>query len=275
MEKSLFDSKEKIDLGRKSFKERLLKSGKKTKIVLMLSLLLVSFFVSDIALGAKGLQITSKIAKVVLPPKVETKEEVKNEDVPYSVKRELDLSLGDDVVKVKQKGQKGTKEVKYRVTYTDGHETKREIKSELLSQSPTDEIVVFGSKTAFDSDSDSLSLGTSNYQLSDSSFNNSSDPSDYSYTPTVDTPTTNNTPANTVCSDYESLYNILTYKYNLAVADAKAGGTPCPLLGSGIPPETPFQCSTLPYGNYTQLQLVEMQYTYDLNSLKSKHPGCQ
>src|SRR5699024_5560834 len=78
--------------------------------------------------------------------KTKVKEEKETESIDYEVIENKDNSLEKGKSKVKQKGQKGSKKVVYEVTYDDGQETKRKIKSETIEKEPIDKIILIGTK---------------------------------------------------------------------------------------------------------------------------------
>jgi len=81
-------------------------------------------------------------------PVVEIKEVTNNEEVIFETKTQDDLTLAKGETKVKQEGVNGIKEIKYKVTYTDGVETSRLKTTETVTTQPTDKIVLNGTKTA-------------------------------------------------------------------------------------------------------------------------------
>src|SRR5699024_5079373 len=78
--------------------------------------------------------------------KTKVKEEKETESIDYEVIENKYNSLEKGKSKVKQKGQKGSKKVVYEVTYDDGQETKRKIKSETIEKEPIDKIILIGTK---------------------------------------------------------------------------------------------------------------------------------
>jgi len=69
-------------------------------------------------------------------PKVETKEETKTEEIVFQTESKNDSTLEKGQTKVQQEGKNGTKELKYKVTYTDGKETGRDLISETITIQP-------------------------------------------------------------------------------------------------------------------------------------------
>lgn len=82
----------------------------------------------------------------VSTPKIETKEETKTDDIAFQTENKDDSTLEKGQTQVKQEGKNGTKETKYKVTYTNGKETAREIISEVVTVQPVNKIVLSGTK---------------------------------------------------------------------------------------------------------------------------------
>src|SRR5699024_5390357 len=83
-----------------------------------------------------------------LPVKnTETKTETVTEEIDIETGEEEDSSIKKDETKVKQKGEKGEKEVEYEVTYKNGEETKREVKNENVIKDAVNKIILIGTKT--------------------------------------------------------------------------------------------------------------------------------
>ena len=75
-------------------------------------------------------------------PKIETK----TDNIAFQVENKDDSTLEKGQTKVQQDGKNGTKETKYKVTYTDGEETAREIISETITVQLINKIVLNGTK---------------------------------------------------------------------------------------------------------------------------------
>ena len=84
--------------------------------------------------------------KKVVAPVVTTKEETKTEDVAFQVKEVKNADLPEGSRQVKAAGKKGVRTIVYTVTYTDGVETGREVKSNTITTPAVDEIVEVGTK---------------------------------------------------------------------------------------------------------------------------------
>ncbi len=76
--------------------------------------------------------------------RVDIKEETLQKPIDFKIIPEEDDSLGWRVKKVKQKGVKGTKEIRYKVVSHDGKEISRKVLEENIIQEPTPEIIVQG-----------------------------------------------------------------------------------------------------------------------------------
>lgn len=86
-----------------------------------------------------GMKITVK--------RVEYKEEKKTESFDYSTEEKYSDSMNSGESEVTQKGEKGEKEVVYKVKYVDGKEDSREKKSEKVTKEAVTEIITYGTKT--------------------------------------------------------------------------------------------------------------------------------
>ena len=76
--------------------------------------------------------------------RVEVKEEVKTEEVPFETKYQDTDSLYEGETQVKTQGVAGEKEVTYEVTFVDGEEESREAASEKVTKEPVAEVVLRG-----------------------------------------------------------------------------------------------------------------------------------
>ena len=84
-----------------------------------------------------GMDITVK--------RVEYKEVTEKEEIDFETEEQTSDSLAADTSEVKQKGEKGEKEITYKVKYVDGKEDSREKVSEKVTKEPVKKIVVIGS----------------------------------------------------------------------------------------------------------------------------------
>ncbi|AHZ47157.1 cell surface protein [Streptococcus sp. VT 162] len=84
--------------------------------------------------------------KKAVAPVVTTKEETKTEEVAFQTKEVPNADLPEGSRQVKTAGKKGVRTNVYTVTYTDGVETGREVKSSTITTPAVDEIVEVGTK---------------------------------------------------------------------------------------------------------------------------------
>ena len=77
---------------------------------------------------------------------VTTKEVTKTEDVAFQTREVENALLAEGVRRVKTAGQKGVRTIVETVTYTDGKETGREVKSNTITTPAVDEVVEVGTK---------------------------------------------------------------------------------------------------------------------------------
>ena len=76
--------------------------------------------------------------------RVEVKEEVKTEEVPFETEYKDTQSLYQGETQVDTQGVAGEKEVTYKVTYVDGKEESREADSEKVTKKPVNEVILRG-----------------------------------------------------------------------------------------------------------------------------------
>ena len=79
---------------------------------------------------------------------VTTKEVTKTEEVVFQTREVENALLAEGVRRVKTAGQKGVRTIVETVTYTDGKETGREVKSNTITTPAVDEVVEIGTKKA-------------------------------------------------------------------------------------------------------------------------------
>ena len=77
---------------------------------------------------------------------VTTKEVTKTEEVAFQTREVENALLAEGVRRVKTAGQKGVRTIVETVTYTDGKETGREVKSNTITTPAVDEVVEVGTK---------------------------------------------------------------------------------------------------------------------------------
>ncbi len=83
--------------------------------------------------------------KIVIT-RIEHKEIIETEKIDFETIEKKDKDLKWRIKKVKQKGKKGEREIKYLVTYKNGKEVKRKKLSSKIIKKPIPEIVVVGTK---------------------------------------------------------------------------------------------------------------------------------
>ena len=79
-------------------------------------------------------------------PVVTTKEETRTEEVAFQTTEVANPDLAEGVRQVKVAGQKGVRTIVETVTYTDGVETGRVVKSNVITTAPVDEVIEVGAK---------------------------------------------------------------------------------------------------------------------------------
>ena len=81
-------------------------------------------------------------------PVVTTKDETRTEEVAFQTKEVANPDLPEGTRQVKVAGQKGVRTIVETVTYTDGVETGRVVKSDMITTAPVDEVIEVGTKKA-------------------------------------------------------------------------------------------------------------------------------
>ena len=81
-------------------------------------------------------------------PEVTEKEVVETSTVPYETKTYDDANLASGSTRVDVEGQNGVRTKKYKVTYTDGRETNRELISDEITTEPVTKVVANGTYIA-------------------------------------------------------------------------------------------------------------------------------
>jgi hypothetical protein len=81
-------------------------------------------------------------------PSVETKTITETEAVPFEISQTSDSTLDKGVSITKREGQNGVRTLTYKVTYTDGQETNRELLTSDVTTQPTSKVVAVGTKVA-------------------------------------------------------------------------------------------------------------------------------
>lgn len=85
--------------------------------------------------------VTTKVGPVIM-----TKEEIKTEEITFDVERKDSTELEKGTERIQREGVNGTKEMIYKVTYTDGKETNREKAGEQVTKEPKNRIILVGTK---------------------------------------------------------------------------------------------------------------------------------
>ena len=83
--------------------------------------------------------------KIVIT-RIEHKEVTETEEIDFKTVEKKDKNLKWRTKKIKRKGEKGKREIKYLVTYKNGEEVKRQKTASRIIKEPVDEIVVVGTK---------------------------------------------------------------------------------------------------------------------------------
>ena len=94
--------------------------------------------------------------------RVEVKEEVKTEEVPYETQYKDTDSLYEGETQVETAGVAGEKEVTYKVTYVDGKEESREQASEEVTKEPVTEVVLRGTAVKAEDSTPSVDVSGGN-----------------------------------------------------------------------------------------------------------------
>ena len=79
-------------------------------------------------------------------PVVTTKTEVETVPIAFKTEQDEDSTILEGETNVVQQGVNGSKEITYKVTYTDGVETSRKKVSEVVVKQPVNKIVAVGTK---------------------------------------------------------------------------------------------------------------------------------
>ncbi|MDG3132640.1 G5 domain-containing protein, partial [Streptococcus suis] len=90
--------------------------------------------------------VTYGTKKSVVTPNVTTKEETKTEVVPFTEVREDDPTLSEGTEVVSVEGKEGVRTIVETVTYTDGVETNRVVKSDTVTTPAINKVIKVGTK---------------------------------------------------------------------------------------------------------------------------------
>lgn len=114
------------------------------------------YYMTDYSFGTAdsigGPRATTGVNKVdlelVKAPVITTKEESKTEAIAFSTSKVTDDKLPKGEERITQAGVNGIRTIVYTVTYTDGKETARTVKSDTVTTKPTSELISVGSYVA-------------------------------------------------------------------------------------------------------------------------------
>ncbi len=82
----------------------------------------------------------------IIIKRITFKDETVTEDIPYETKTEYSNSIVKGKSKIKTEGQNGERTAIYRVKYTDGKETERELVKESVTKDPIAKVIIKGNK---------------------------------------------------------------------------------------------------------------------------------
>ncbi len=97
--------------------------------------------------SSKGLNVGIEQSKLAEVPVVSTNEEIVIQTIPYTTEKIDDPTISLGQSQVTQIGVAGERTIVYTVTYTNGVETSRVVKSDSTTKEPINEIIKVGSKT--------------------------------------------------------------------------------------------------------------------------------
>ncbi|KKP78388.1 MAG: hypothetical protein A2271_03380 [Candidatus Moranbacteria bacterium RIFOXYA12_FULL_35_19] len=80
----------------------------------------------------------------IIVTRINIEEKIEKEDIDFKTISKEDSKLGWREKKVEQKGEKGIKEIKYKITYKNGQEISREVLEKNITKEPVSEIIVKG-----------------------------------------------------------------------------------------------------------------------------------
>jgi uncharacterized protein YabE (DUF348 family) len=134
---------------KRALKIKILADGKNSEIYVLGNSVANALWENNIWLGEDDFTkpaLNSPLQKntVIEVIRVDIREEVLKKDIPFKTKENEDDDLGWRVKKVTQKGEKGIKEVAYKVVSHNGKEITRKILNENITKEPVTEIVTQG-----------------------------------------------------------------------------------------------------------------------------------
>lgn len=124
----------------------------KNKLIKMIGYSLLAIFFSVALSGCARQNATTQdsdpqpVAQEQQQPIVEVKDEAKTEVVAFETQQQNSFLLEKGKTEVSREGKNGTKEINYKVTYTDGKETSREKTSENIVTQPVSKLILIGTK---------------------------------------------------------------------------------------------------------------------------------
>ena len=116
---------------------------------------------------SKTASADSKDDADVLEAKTEKKTETLKQEIEFPFEQQRDPSLAAGTTKVLKPGVKGEKSITYEVTYEDGRETGRTIKSETVIKKPEAQVIAVGTQTSASSQSSSQTQNITNGSSTD------------------------------------------------------------------------------------------------------------
>ncbi|HEX7632854.1 MAG TPA: G5 domain-containing protein [Candidatus Saccharimonadales bacterium] len=94
--------------------------------------------------NATNTQLTSTHSKAVEAPPITYKDITETEPIPFESTTVDDATLAKGTTKVTTEGVNGVKTNTYKVTYTDGNETKRELANSQVTTQPVTKVTAVG-----------------------------------------------------------------------------------------------------------------------------------
>lgn len=91
---------------------------------------------------------TSNTTVTTPKPVITTKNETKTQAIDFKTIRQDDNTLEKGKEVVSREGEKGTRTIVYKITYTDGKQTDKAETSNTVTKQPVDKIIKFGTKEA-------------------------------------------------------------------------------------------------------------------------------
>jgi len=134
---------------RRAIKLKILVDGKKIENYTLINNLLLALNENNVTLERldktspdKNGLLTNNLEITVT--RINVEEKVIPEDIPFKITEKTDSKLGWREKKVEITGQKGIREVKYKITYKDGKEISRVVLEKKITKEPVTEVVTQG-----------------------------------------------------------------------------------------------------------------------------------